>query len=153
ALDQVVPSNGRLTSDVSFVVTNGTAEKAEVIKASETSAFKTSSDLLNLLQSRLDDASKSLSIGKITAAINGDGKFAFSGPAGIKLRGNTFQFTIVGPDLSFFNQFSSGFTFDNVIKALQMIVNFLDSLTANDNSGVGGTIHTVLTTDLPVINR
>src|SRR5262249_1183971 len=153
ALDQLLPSNGRLTSDISFVVVNGSQEDVEVIKAGDTSAFTSTDNLKTLVQLKLDAASKDLGIGKITAAVNGDGKLTLNGPNGVKFRGNTFQLSIVGPDLSFFDQFSSGFSFDNIIKALQLIVNFLNSLTADDASGVGGAVHTVLTTQLPVINK
>jgi hypothetical protein len=151
-LAQPLPANGRLTSDIGFVVVNGTQEQVETIKASDTSAFSSSSDLETLFQERLDAASGALGVGKITAGLGG-GALTLEGPSGVKFRGNTFQVVLNGPDLDFFNQFSDGFSFDNVVKALQFVVNFLNSLTAGDSSGVGGVVHTVLDTKLPVINK
>src|SRR5207244_10733805 len=72
----------------------------------------------------------------------------------LKVHGNTFQLALTGPNLDFFDQFKNGFTFDNVLKALQFVINLLNSLTADSGSGgVGGVVHDVLNDKLPLINK
>src|SRR5262249_56371634 len=58
---------------------------------------------------------------------------------GLKLHGNTFTFSFVGPDFSnafdIFNQFSGGFSFSQVIQGLPLIVHFLNRLHSHPHLG------------------
>ena len=154
-LGVAAPSNGQLTGDVSFVIGSGGKEQVGVLKASDTSSNTSLSQLETELQTAINTAITNLNLGgSITVADNGSGIITLTGTSGLKFRGNTFQFSFIGPDISnaldLFNQFSSGFSFSNVIAGLQQVVQFLDQLTAKSP---GSVVSEVLNTKLPLVNK
>src|SRR5207247_1988447 len=80
ALETVVPTNGRLTDSVTFVVTDGTNNGIVFLPAKDTSAFASRTDLSNALQTAVNAAMSAGSVaGTVTVAVNGDGKITLAG--------------------------------------------------------------------------
>jgi hypothetical protein len=159
-LSLAAPSNGQLTQDLFLIINDGGTEAIATLRASDTAHDNSLADLQGKLQSAINAALEQLSLADSTIVVGvGSGQDAGkltlqSSNSSLSVHGNTFLLDIKGPNLSFFDQFKEGFTFDNVIKGLQLIVNFLNSLTADPASGgVGGAVHDVLDTKLPLINK
>jgi len=154
--------NGQLTNDVSFVITSAGKEYVGVLKASETTTANKFNGM-NLsgntsrtqLEAELQDAiDTAVGKGNITVGDNGSGVITLEGNSGLKFRGNNFQDAFVGPDnnnaFEVFNEFGSGFTFDNVMNGLQNVVGFLDGVVANAGTDI---VTEALNNKLPLINK
>src|SRR5262249_31536542 len=97
-LGQAVPTNGRLTSDVSFVVSNGSAEALGIVKASDTAGNNSASDLEAQFQAAINSALAELGGGKTITVGLANGAFTLKGSSGVSFRGNTIQVSFEKPD-------------------------------------------------------
>jgi hypothetical protein len=155
-LDTPVPTSGRLTQDVSFVLSDGTHDTVGYLRAKATAGFTATTDLVTALQAAVDDARARLAalsgstVGAITVALSG-GKVQLTGPSGLSVRGNLVKVDFHGPDFDNILSHLRHLSFSYIISALQLLTGFLHSL--DGTGGAGGAIAGALGTKLPLINR
>jgi RTX calcium-binding nonapeptide repeat (4 copies) len=140
-LGTAAPSNGRLTSDVSFIVSAGGSEQFGILKASDTAGNNSATDLEAQFQAAVNAALAKLGGGHTITVGLANGTFTLLGDSGLSFRGDTIQLSFTKPD--FVDEFQH-LDFTSIIKGLQFVVNFLDNIPAAAD---------VLNTKLPVINK
>ncbi|HET6572537.1 MAG TPA: hypothetical protein VFG68_02965, partial [Fimbriiglobus sp.] len=150
ALASVAPANGKLTADLSFVVSQGTFEAVGFLKAADTATFTTRAKLQTALQDAIDDALVRLdvangaaSVGAITVGTNAAGAFTLIGATDLSVRGNVIKFNFQAPNIEALLDRFRDLSLSDIIAGLRIVVDFLDDLPAVSNA---------LQFKIPVIN-
>jgi Ca2+-binding RTX toxin-like protein len=154
-------SGGTLAENVSIVVSNNdngnTADPDEAVGLLEAGNYGSAAGLRDALQDVVDDALKRLEdqaslapgtlAGGITIGLDGSNQLTATGVAGMSLRANRIVLDFRGPDFDdILSQFRD-FSFDDIVAALQLVVDFLDGI---KDSGVAGEVFNF---QIPLINR
>ena len=155
-LGSPAPSNGVLSEDVRFVISQGTFEAVGFVRAADTTAFTTRAELQAALQGAVDAALLRLVAaggagGTVTVAIDGSGNVSLTGTSGLGVRGNLFHVDFQGPDVANVLDRFRNLSFTDVIQGLQMLIDFLRGL--QGTGAAGSAIASVLDEKLPLIDR
>ncbi|HXV76086.1 MAG TPA: calcium-binding protein, partial [Candidatus Polarisedimenticolaceae bacterium] len=153
-------SGGTLAENVSIVVSNdndgANANPFEAVGLLEAGNYGSAAGLQAALQDVVDDALKRLEdiaslapgslAGDITIGLSGSHLTA-TGEAGMSLRANRIVLDFAGPDFDdILSQFRD-FSFDDILAALQLVVDFLQGM---KDGGVAGEVFNF---QIPLINR
>jgi Ca2+-binding RTX toxin-like protein len=156
-LSQSLPSNGQLTQNVSFVISDGTHSALGLVRAADTASFTTTSQLLTALQGAVNDALARLhaagSSSTTTITVGNDGgKLSLTASAAdLTVRGNVIKLDFNGPDFNNILDHFRHLSFSDIIGALKLLTGFLQSL--EGTGGAGNAIAGALAFRLPLVNR